>query len=373
MWSAALLLAALGAAPHPVGPPAPVPIVPVPLAPAPAQKKPKARPIVPFPEDLAAAKREAAERNVPILVLMALEGEEASDRFRKALFPDLTLARACERAVVLFTNNGVHEVGEIVEEVDGREETRRLCKLYKTPSCTIHQRVWDQVFFEFNREGEIRLPHVLVLSPDGKLFERISTSDVPGVDRVVDAVRRAAEKAGHGLTGDELRDLRAELVPARRDSGAKAWADAWRHWRAVAELAITGPYADEARTSIAACEAGLREELAYAVAKLVPGDAARGYELLFELRRDVEGLPLEEEVEERLVAAERDKELRDEIRAFKVELDARAVLDEARAAIAQGEERKAERLVRRLLKNKRFAETQAARNAREEFPQWAED
>jgi len=336
------------------------------------QKQPEVRPITPFREDLVAARKDARERNVPILILMALEGEEASDRFRDKVLPSLTLARACDRAVVLFTNNGIHDTVTIKELVEGYEEERVVCSQYKTPSCTIHQRVWDQVFLEFNRDGEIKLPHVLVLKPDGTLFSRISTRDVPSIKGITLAVEGAQKEAGPGLTTAELRTVRGALLPARRNTELKDWARAWRQWLEVIAVIDRGPYAEEAFRGIEVAAKGVREEIAYAAAKLVPGDASRGYELLLELRREVEGLPIVDELEDRIRQAERDKTLRDEIKAFKLELEARKQLDQAFAFLDAKNERKAERAVRKLLKSKRLAGTEAVRKAREAFPQWAE-
>ena len=208
-------------------------------------------------------------------------------------------------------------------------------------------------------------------NPDGSIFRRISTRDVPSISTIIEAFEDAQKEAGPGLTPSELRTLRGALLPARKNTELKLWAAAWRQWQIVSSIVSTGPYAEEAGRGIRAAQSGLREELDYALSKLIPGQAARGYELLLELRKEVEGLPFADTVDETLRDAAKNKELKEEIRAFKLELEARKQLDEAYALIARKDMRKAERVVRKLLKSKRLAGTQAVATAREEFPEWA--
>jgi hypothetical protein len=134
---------------------------------------PAARALEPFVGELDATQKAARERNAPVLVLLALEGEEASDRFRDHMLASTELAAASQDALVVLANNGLHELETIeVEGADGAPIEVRRCKAYRTPTCTDHQRAWDEIYAAFYPEQDMYTPAVVVVSPTGEVLNR---------------------------------------------------------------------------------------------------------------------------------------------------------------------------------------------------------
>lgn len=328
--------------------------------------------LVPYPGDLRAARTEAFERNAPIVLILMLEGEEASERCRRALLESSELAKACADLPVLLGNNGLHARKKIVEEGEGGPLEREVCALYETPSCTDHQRVFDQAFQAFAENDQLWAPQLLVLAPDATLATRFSNRDVPPLAKVLEAIAQAREKAGPVLDAAALGEVRGRTVLAQRAAQAQDQPGAWQAWRAVLALAPAGPHAEEARAGIERARAALERELAELQARLVPGQAAAAWTRLVELLERCDGLECERALRAALKEAESKRELREELAGAKLEREARAALAEVEEALRAGDERKAERLVRKLLRSKKLAGTETARSARERWPQWSE-
>jgi len=327
-------------------------------------------PLVPYPGRLDAARVAAKERNVPILVHVILEGEEANDNYRRTILPDPDLLRASAGMIVLVANNGTHERKRIEVVVDGETVSKEVCSAYEFDSCAVHQLAWDDCYREFKRDdGVLYCPQTVALLPDGTLFERIDTSNTPSVDEVHSLVQGLLKKAGPGLSEAQLAELKRLLVEGRHLDGEQDWPGAWRAWSRLLEISARDPWGAEARRSLAAAEAGLKAELERLAALLVPGRAAEGWRQLGEYQRRCAGTPFEKAIAQRLKKAETDKSIREEIAAYRTSLEADGLLREAQALHESGDLKKAERAVRKLL-GKRYEGTPAQKAARELWPEW---
>lgn len=336
------------------------------------RRRPPAPPLRPFQGDLEAARREARERNVPLLLHVILEGEEQNDEYRRKVLPDPDLLRASVHAVVVVANNGNHPPEDWVEEVDGRKIPRRRCSVYPMfDNCQQHRAAWDQVYAEYQeKDGALRCPQTVICLPDGKQTWRVHDGAPPPPSRVRAELEFAQEKAGKGLTREEFVEVKRLVGEGRTMLRAKAWPDAWRAWEGVLAIATAGRYAEEARAGIEAARAEVAADIAAAREWLVPGTAARGYARLLELEGQLKGLPPESEVRKLKLRAEKDRAIREEIRAFRLEQEAAALWREANDWLEAGQERRAERLIRKLLRP-RFAATKSAAEAARQYPDWA--
>lgn len=350
--------------------------VPPTAPPAGAQRGGERVELEPFLGDVDAAKAEARERNVPLMVHMVLEDEPANDAYRDAVLTDAELARASQLAVVLVANNGVHDTKQVVEtDEDGEQRTREVCSAYPWYArCEDHQRNWDPLYFEFHDEdGALRCPQAVILLPDGKEYWRLNPDDPTAVVKEFPAaLERAQKQAGPGITARQLVAVKRALSTGRRCHDGKLWADACRAWDEVLGILPQGAYADEARAGREAAGKGMQTEIDAAAALLVPGKACEGYTALLALRAEYEGLPQADAVAKVVKRAEKDKEIRDEVRACQLELEAEELLKEVVALADAGEERKAQRELRKLL-GRKYGETAVARRARERFPEWARE
>jgi hypothetical protein len=320
-----------------------------------------------------AVKAVAKERNVPVLIHVILEGEGQNDEYRDKILPDRDLVAACSNVIVIVANNGKHAKKTIEETVDGKPVKREVCAAYGVDSCTLHQRFWDGVYREFKEEnGELLCPQLVLLAPDGKIATRINTRSVPAVTEVLAAIKEAQTKAGPGLTVEQLAQVKQLMQEGRVLTAAKTGPDARRASHKLLAIPPRIVWADEAQKAVPVVQAGLDAELARIAALLVPGSAADGYRDLVEFSKQCTGLPIEKETKSRISKAEQTKEIKDEIAAYKLGLEADALLTEARGCFDAKQDKKGEHAVRRLL-GKRYLSTRAAAKARELWPDWAKE
>lgn len=334
-----------------------------------AVKAPESKPFLGTYEQ---AKTLAKERNVPLLVHIVLEGEQANDDYRNKVLPDKELLAASANAVVVVANNGTHAKKAVEEtEADGTKTRKEVCALYGTPTCGAHQRCWDDLYRELHEaDGSMRCPQTLVIAPGGEVALRVNTGNPPAPDELIGALQEVVAKAGPGLSEAQLAEVKKLIEEGAALADARSWPDAQRAWTRLLAIAPKGPWAEHANAALPAVQKGLAAELERLAALLVPGKAAEGYRQLVAYQKACAGLAIEKEIAVRLKKAETDKATKDEIAAWKLEVEASAILSDAQKAADSGDERKAQRTVRKLFA-KRFSATAAAETARKLWPEIA--
>jgi len=322
--------------------------------------------------ELAAAREQAAGRNVPVLVLCILEGEEASERFQGQLLENRPLAAATANAIVVLVNDGRHEQIEIkVKDVDGETVKKSVCEAYRTETCEVHRRNWDTVYQQLiaddGTEGRWDLPQAMILLPNFELLTRIYSAQPPSDSEMIKALKVARTKAGPGITLEQLREVRRLAEMGRNMGSAKLWSASWNAWNQVLAITTSGVLAEEAEV---ASETALKElglVLEQTVERMVPsetGEAGRAYRKLVELADDLGDSDMGDEFRKAIKKAERSSRIKEELARTKLEIEGEAILDQVHALIQDGEEKKAQRLLKKLL-GKRFLGTQVAERGRE--------
>jgi len=315
------------------------------------------------------AKVVAKARNVPVLVHILLEGEEASNRYRDTIFKDPELQKRSASAVVIIANQGSHARTKIDVVVEGEKVQREVCLFYPMfESCAHHQAAWDELYQEFHEDnGDLMCPQTIVIAPDGTISGRINTSNVPQPSEIGALVVEAVTKAGPGLTEAQLAVVKRTLEAGRRLTVEGKWVLAWQSWAGVLLITPKSPYADEARLDQVKAQAGMQRDLDKISAELVPGTATTAYGALVKYAAELVGTPLEKEAQARLKKADGDKAIQPEIKAWKLSAEADALLGEATKLTDAGDAKKAEKIVRKLLAP-RFASTPAQETARKLWP-----
>lgn len=331
------------------------------------QKRKKEEPpprIEVFRGELADARTRARDRNVPLVVFVIQEGEEANERFRDDIYVNKDVIVAVQHVVVVLANDGKHEMKKIVEERGEEKVEREVCARFETPTCNEHRRHFDTCFAEFNVEGLMQTPQTIVVLPDGVEHGRIV--DVPAPSQVVAVVQEASRKAGPGLSEEQYLEVRKLLDEGQRAHTRGKWEVSLRCWDAILAIGDAGPWADEARKTRAEALKLMQEEIDRALALLESGSVAAGYERLLELRALYEDTPVSKDLERTIRAAERNPDWADEIKAYKREVEARELLAEIEKMLAAGDETKAKGRMRKLLRS--YADTEAATIAKGRWP-----
>ena len=335
------------------------------------RQKGKQPTLVPFRGDLDAARRSARERNVPMVFHVILEGEDQNDDYRRQVLPNKDLIALSQRALVIVSNNGQHDLRMVKEKVEGVTVERQVCSVYPMfENCHQHRATWDALYHEMKGEdGNLYCPQIRISMPDGSEVYRYA-SDPPPIGTVLAQLARAQKEAGPGLTAGELLHIKRALADGARCLDGELWPGAWRAHSAVLEVLSKGAFADEAREGAERALAGLDAEIEETRKLLVPGTAAAGYARLLELSADCVETPRARRLAELIRKAERDRTIKEEIDTWKLAQSAEKLWNDAVALLEDGQERKAERIFRRLLR-KKYAATPASRRTAERFPEWA--
>jgi len=326
-----------------------------------------------FEGELEAARDEARKRNVPLLVLAILEGEEENDRFRGSVVGNSEIAKGTDgTAIVILTNDGTHSLKKVaVEDEEGKRVQVEVCSVFGTRSCEAHKQNWDRVYLDYTDhqggEGEWDLPETLVIRPDGTLASRHNTGNPPPVDEFMKALLKVQRESGKGLTRDEWMLVLRELEAGRGRLQSETWAEAWRAFDAVLGVVGTGPYGTEAKAGADKALGAMRARIEAAQKLLAPETVREGFGTLLDCAQEYGGTPVEKELAAAIKEAESDKELKPLIAAYKVERAAEELWEESQELERAGDEKGARRVLRKLL-GKRYTETPAAKRAREKYP-----
>jgi len=325
-------------------------------------KGPKPEAISYFDGLLDAALAQVKERNVPLLIVCCKEGEEANDRFREQLRDNGSFAASLGDTLVILVNDGTHERKQITRRgPDGKKQRVEVCEAYHTPSCDHHKRNWDDVYRTFladHADGSWPLPSALIVAPDGSMQTLVATGQPPTDDEMLKPLKLVRAKHGPSITLEQLRQVKQLVRDGEAMASAKAWPDAWHAWNGVLEITERGRFAEQALAGLAAAEQGLK-------ARLEELEGAEGtpdsrYPRLAEFAARAAGTPVQKAASLAVKALERhpdlDKEL---VKQVKLELEAEALLRDARALLLAGDERAARRVLKKLAGNK-YAGTPAA-------------
>jgi hypothetical protein len=330
----------------------------------------------PFQGSLAEARALAADRNVPLLVVAVFEddGWDPKDHhdqagLRRDLLAGRELAEVLQRAVVALGCNRPHEL-ETVEVVSGEERsTVRRCPSHYTDSCTVHQRLFEEAYAAWNKDGTLVSPYVVLIPPAGELTVLRDNGSTPTAVELQQALEKAQKAAGQGLTAAEHGQVLQLSATARLAAQGSKHGAAWRAWNETQAIAHASRYAAESREGCAAALAALATARTQAQAELDAGRVLEAYVSFESLAAEWAGTPHERELGLRVRELEQDKQHRAAIQAYKREREAEALVAEIETLVASGDKRRASAKLRGLLT--RYAECAATEKARQRWPELA--
>jgi hypothetical protein len=326
-------------------------------------------PLDPWRGKLDPAKASAKERNTPLLIHVLLDGEESTPRYIKEVLEDADLLRKSAECIVIISNNGTHPSTEVDAVVEGEKTKRKACSTFPMfTSCSQHQASWDGLYAVYKEEnGVLRCPQTFVLDPNGEEVLRVNTGSLPDPADIVASITAVQAKFGPGLTQAQLDQVRKDLESGRSLMTSKSFIDAYKTWGSVLALTPKTVYGQEAASEQPKALAGMQAELERIVASIVPGSAPKGYQELVEFAKNAVGTPVEKDAADKLKKVENDKPVREEIKAWKLSVEADGLLTQARDLFEKKQDKPAAQIVRKLL-GKRYATTPASETARKLWP-----
>ena len=330
--------------------------------------------LTPHIGDLESAAKAALERNAPTLIHIILEGEEHNDLYRDEILTDKELIKLSEACVVIISNNGEHKQKIIKEKIDGVSQERSACSSFPMFSnCDGHRKTWNPLYHEYQDEsGDMGCPQTIVLSPSGEIDWRHNIRNPPATSEVAAALKAAQKKYGKSLTKEELRTIKAHVAAGKKAEGAGEWAAAWTRYEAILSIISIGNWAALAKPGQERASKAIGEQLSALEKRFKPGEVATPWRELVALREATRETPFKREVAAFTKKIERDKALKDDIKAIKTEMEAEALWDEADGLLRRGEERKAMKLLKKI-NGKKFNGTATQARIRERFPELNKD
>jgi hypothetical protein len=320
-----------------------------------------------FHGKLSEAQAEARERNVLLVVCCVLEGEEASGRFQDALSEDNLLSGLSTELILILANDGDHEQKEIrVKGTDGKRVKKSVCSAFGTDDCDAHKLQWDAVYKDYVMPGggEWILPEVILVRPDGKIEERFGELDIMPLATVVREIKILQKVVGRGIPAKDIAHLRREVTMAQAMAKARLWADSWKSWAQVSELAPAGPHAEAAKAGLEKALKEMKLALEAQVKRLVPATLENAYRRIRAMGFD--DSPLKREVRRVLGAARRDPALKSRLAEIDLILEAEELLEDLEAALQAKNSGLAKHLLRKLV-GKKLGHTPAAETAKERY------
>ena len=324
----------------------------------------------PHKGDLESAQKEALERNAPLIIHILLEGGEHSGEYRDAILGDNELIKASSACVVIVANNGEHTQTTITEKVKGKSRKRTACSVYKMcENCEHHRKAFNALYNEYQEEsGDLICPQVIICTPKGKVSFNDKSREAQQASSIIKGIKTALKEAGKGLSADELLIVKGHNVAATNAAKSENWPVTWKRSQVILELIDVGKWAEQARSAQANSLAKMRAQLAALKERFVPGQVAAAWRELIALTEATKDTPFAREVMVSKKKIERDKTLKDDISAIKTEMEAESIWNEADGLLRRGEERKATKLLKKLLE-KKFTGTETQARVRERFPE----
>ena len=254
---------------------------------------------------------------------------------------------------------------------DGETIEKSVCLAYRTETCEVHRRNWDAVYQQLiaddDTEGRWDLPQAMILLPDFELLTRIYSANPPSTSAMIQALKSARIKAGPGISRERWSAVRRLVELGRNMDSAKLWGASWNAWSQVRAITTHEASAREALVGSQTALKELRLVLRQTVERLIPsetGEAGRAWRKLVALAGEVGDSPLGGDLRRSIKQAERDPLVKAEVSRTKLEMEGEVLLDEIHALLRAGEERKGQRLLKKLL-GKKFRGTRVAERGRE--------
>ena len=364
----------------------------------------------------------AEDRNVPVVVVMFQDGEEANERLASGVLRDPKFVKACDGCIPIICSKKDH--GNTQQKTSLGK--RSVCSKFGEVPCELHVIHEGHVFREFFAGKAVKTPQIKFCTPDLDVVEEIV--DVAGTASYIDAIRKVKKKIGPGLDRLAYEDAKVEVTRGRNLVKQHKYKEAWdacaktvavggesrlvkdareihaavtRHVETVLKTAFSAaeskdmwsaiPALEEVSVEFKGTDLGRRATDAYRrLAKTKEGrpvvralkkqkkylpllkkaqtyegknDFVKARDAYRRILDKAKGLPIAKKAEARLAIYDADPEIKALLAAVDREREASDLLKEAKKADKEGRTADAEKLRDRILKD--FAGTRAARRVKD--------
>ncbi len=285
----------------------------------------------------------ARQRNVPLVIAVIQDGEEANERLADGVLVDKKFVAAMNEAVPIICSRENH--GHIkIEKGVGEIE---VCKRFGGTTCDRHIDHEVEMFRHFFHGDQVKTPQVMFCRPDLHMLDNII--DVEPASNYVKMLEKTQKQIGPGLTAKLFDDSREMLTRGRNHLRMKEYRQAWD---AVAELVAVGGKATAVRRAEEihkSVEEVLNKKLEEAYARADRGELLAALIALDDLMTDFDGTPPEKKAKAAFDRLRKSKEGRAAARDLARDKKLRPDLERAAEYETKGEWVRARDLYRRIV------------------------
>ena len=296
------------------------------------------------------AQKEAQLRNVPILICINMDDEEACERALE-LYRSTEFRKLAERAILVVCSPSAHKERRVLvgRTTGSKAKYRFECQRFGRVDCALHRELELEVRqFLWGEEPEVKVPSHFVLLPDlTKTWEDMS--DVPGASLLGSAIHKAQRKLGKGLSGTQCAKIRAALAKAHEAQKRNDFGLVAAGLGALAKDAAKTGFAAEVRVLEAWVKAKSDRRLETIRGLVKMGKSLPALSLLRRTRQELKGTPADRIFKKEEASIRRTKGGRAAARVLAKEDRARPDYEKARARDRKGEFLKAALLYARVV------------------------
>jgi len=180
--------------------------------------------------DFEAAKKEASDRNVPLVIIFIQDGEAQNEQYSEELQSDKEVLKISRQAVFVIASRGSESEHKKRAVKERGVESRSVCGKFGEISCLEHQRIERQAFLQYT-SGEINTPHTFVCDPQGKVVSE--EDDYIPTSVLLKMVQGAISAAGKGISEDDWVESHASFSAAEEK------------WKRIRESRVESPKGED--------------------------------------------------------------------------------------------------------------------------------
>lgn len=229
---------------------------------------------------------EAKLRNVPVLIVIIQDGEEANERVVEGVLSHKSFVALTENTVPIICSRMDHDTK--AQQIDGR--TLHVCTKFGHLACSTHRRQEAVMYRTLFGGKQLSTPQVMIMLPDQTVVDQVT--DVAGPAAYAGAVKKAVKKIGRGLSRRAFVEAEKALSSARTALANNELGSAWRHAEQL--IAMGG------KSSLAATGEALKVRISEAIDRKLKGVVSStseksiwsSLELCQQLGKQLKGTPL---------------------------------------------------------------------------------
>ena len=174
--------------------------------------------------------KQAELRNVPVLLVIIQDGEEANERVVEGVLSHKSFVALTEQTVPVICSRKDHDTK--AQQIDGR--TLHVCRKFGHVACSTHRRQEAVMYTTFFAGKQLVTPQVIVVLPDETVIDQVI--DVAGPASYAMAVKKAVKKIGGGLSRRDFTKAEVALASAKTALANNQLGPAWKHAEQVVSI-----------------------------------------------------------------------------------------------------------------------------------------